>query len=327
MKIFTIFFLTIFLISCNSEKITGNEVPENEVPENEVPENEVPENEVSFLYDREPNISSCDEGALKDEEKQKALKTINEIRGLHRLKPVTYNYSDDVYTGKSALITVANATLNHHPKVNDQCWSPEGEFGSGKSNLYISSSGSYLSVVEKSENSIIQFLIDDNVDSLGHRRWLIDPFLSFVSYGRVDGKPLVDSKWNMVSGVSLKVINEEKAYIQDLLVDFVAYPFENYPSSYFKHNWYMSFSVLANTSNIWENKNVDYSNAIIEIYDEEGYMLNVHSISHDNTAYGLPNLLKWKVDNTLDNKKYLVKIKNVNVLNHKKNYEYWFKTY
>lgn len=255
---------------------------------------------VSDFYHRVPNIQTCDEGVLKDEEKQKALALTNQIRSLHNLKPVTYNFSDDVYTAKSALITAANAKLEQHPTMDYKCWTPEGEFGSKRSNLYISFYGYGLSP-ESVDKGIISFLTDDNVESLGDRRWLINPFLSFISYGRVDATS-VNRNSNNVTAVSLKLINDENAYIADSLIDFVAYPYEEYPDEYFKHGWYMSFSVLADTNNFQNNQDVDFSNAQVEIYEEGGSQLSTHSISFDNSAYGLQNLLKWKVDGIINEK-------------------------
>ncbi len=191
---------------------------------------------VDELYDVKPNPAACNEGVLKETEKQKVLKKLNVIRKLHGLKPVAYNSDDDKLTAKSALIMQANATLTHTPDKSMKCWSEEGAKGSGKSNLFIGFASGRKDV-DTSESYVAGWLIDDGVDSLGHRRWLIDPFLKYVSFGRVDGKPVVNSEWETTTGAAISVINEESADIKDTKTEFVAYPYQNYSNELFKKNW------------------------------------------------------------------------------------------
>ena len=152
------------------------------------------------LYDRNPIVSSCDAGELKAAEKALALTKVNAIRALHRLPPVAYDLASDIQTSKSALISVANAKLTHTPTTDDKCYTAEGKDGSGSSNLYISYSSGPRTLA--SDTAVTAFLIDDGVASLGHRRWLLHPFLSHTSFGRVDGTPLVSSPWSNVTGMS-----------------------------------------------------------------------------------------------------------------------------
>jgi len=267
---------------------------------------------IDDIYEILPDIQTCYEGVLKDSEKQKVLEELNFIRSLHGLNPISYNYEDDMYTAKAALIIVANEEMNHHPDQSYQCWTEEGEFGSSHSNLYMS--WGWENKIPKSEDFVIGWVVDEGVESLGHRRWMLFPFLSNTSYGRVDVLGF--------TGAVIKVINDE---INPSNVDFVAYPYEEYPRNLFLKNWYLSFSVVADRNNLWNNEKVDFSNTVIEIHSENGEALQVNSIYYDNKGYGIPNNLQWKADGIKYGMKYTVNIKNVKVVGVSKNYEYWFK--
>ena len=267
---------------------------------------------IADIYEVLPDIKNCSEGVLKDSEKQKVLEELNFIRSLHGLKPVSYNYKDDIYTAKAALIIVANEELNHHPDPSYKCWTKEGEYGCSHSN--ISMRWGWESNIPKSEDFVISQFIDNNVESLGHRRWILFPFLKNISYGRVDVPGF--------TGAAIKVINDDTTTAN---VDYVAYPFEEYPTNLFAKDWYLSFSVVANRNDLWANKSVNFRNAAIEISDESGNLLSVSSIYYNNEGYGNPNHLQWKVTGLKNGVKYTVSIKNVKVLGKDRSYEYWFK--
>lgn len=277
------------------------------------------------LYDRNPIVSSCDAGQLKASEKALALAKVNAIRALHRLPAVAYDFASDIQTSKSALISVANAKLTHAPTTDDKCYTAEGKDGSGSSNLYISYSSAPRTLA--SDAAVVAFLIDDGVASLGHRRWLLHPFLSHTSFGRVDGTPLVSSPWSNVTGMSLKVIGFPSADLTSTNIEYIAYPEGDYPSAYFKHGWYMSFSLLANKSGTFANGSsaVDFSAATVEVRDVGGVTLPVTEQSANYSGYGIPNALQWKVAGTVNNTQYTVRIQGTKVGGVVKDYQYVFR--
>lgn len=280
--------------------------------------------QMNTLYETPPDVTRCNPGVLKQEEKTKVLNKVNEIRRLHGLKPVAYEPEDDPLTQASALIIAANATLSHFPDKSLRCWSQEGEKGSSTSNLHISyyeGTGN----LDASETFVIGWLIDEGVESLGHRRWILDPFLKTISFGRVDGKPLVASRWDIVSGAAIKVINEARADIADLQSDFVAYPHNDYPSELFSLGWYLSFSALTDKEDPWGNRDVDYAGAKIEVKDDGGKLMKVSDVKHDNAGFGLPNILQWKVEGLRREETYQVKISGVKVAGKARDYAYRFK--
>ncbi|HET20512.1 MAG TPA: CAP domain-containing protein [Chromatiales bacterium] len=275
------------------------------------------------LYVREPNVASCDAGELNPAERDKVLARLNEIRALHGLPAVAYEPNDDVYVTAAALIIAANEQLSHTPATTANCWTNDGYTGSEKSNLHIYMSSS-STTRESSEASVDGFLIDDNVSSLGHRRWLLDPFLFSTAFGRVDGL-WPDSTWGNVTGTALKVINDVQANISHMSPTYIAYPVGNYPASLFETDWYLSFSVLADVNNKANNANVDFSGATISVSSGD-QALGVNSQSWNNQGYGLPNVLQWKVSGLQTGVDYAVTISNVKLPDGStKNYSYDFR--
>jgi uncharacterized protein YkwD len=277
------------------------------------------------LYDRLPIVPSCDPGQLKAGEKSQVLNKINEIRALHRLPPVIYDAPGDIQTAKSSLITVANIKLTHTPTAADSCYSEDGRLGSGSSNIFIQySTGPYTFA---SDRSVVSFLIDDGVASLGHRRWLLHPFLSRTSFGRVDGAPLVASTFRYVTGIAVKVIGYPDADLSGSSASYVAYPEGDYPSAYFKHGWFMSFSVLADKTSTFSNgpSVVDFSGATIEVKNPSGVALSISEQSADYTGFGIPNALQWKAAGTVSNVQYTVRILGVRVGGVVRNFSYVFR--
>ncbi len=275
----------------------------------------------SGLYDRTPIIDSCDAGLLKMSDKQAVLTEFNAVRALHRLPPVIYDSSADIYTQKSALIGVANAQLTHTPATSMFCYSDEGAQGSGQSNLFLA--GGYTPA---STESIARFLIDDNVASLGHRRWVLHPFLSQTSFGRVDGQPRTGSTLRHTA-TSLRVLGYPDANLSGNDINYIAYPEGNYPAKYFKHGWFMSFSVLADKGSTFANGQsaVSFNGATIQVTNAGGTALAVSEQSANYAGFGLPNVVQWKVAGTQNNVEYTVRIGNVTVGGQARNYQYTFK--
>jgi uncharacterized protein YkwD len=274
------------------------------------------------LYDRDPIIASCDAGQLKLSEKQRALDTVNAIRALHGLKPVAYDSSSDIDTAKSALMSVANQALSHTPPTNWNCYTTEGARGSGNSNLFLRWSS--VKSDYATEAGIASLLIDDGVSQLGHRRWLLHPFLSETSFGRVDGKPFANNNW--ATGISLKVIGGPDADLTGNNATYVAYPVGNYPAAYFKHGWFMSFSVIADKRGTFYNTQtaVDFSAATLQVLGPGGTSMTITSPSVDYQGFGLPNSVQWITQGTQNNVTYTVKVNNVFVLNQAKDFTYTF---
>lgn len=281
-------------------------------------------NRIAQAYVQPANIKTCQPAQITDSERQKALDEVNAIRAIHGLQPVSYNLVNDKYTANAALIIAANRTLDHYPSKASKCYNNEAALGSKESNLHISVGNSPILAEENFPKAVIDgLLIDEGVKSLGHRAWLLNPFLRSISFGRA-----TDLQKGYVDAAAVYV-QDTYPQVNNAAVDYIAYPYGQYQKAWFKHGWYMSFSVFFDKSDIWKNKEVDYSKVKIRITNEQGQPLSIPHIAkqdkhHQGGSAGLPNQLQWQVNGTKDLQRYQVSIENVIVNGQAKNYQYWF---
>ncbi|MDQ0250220.1 uncharacterized protein YkwD [Sphingomonas kyeonggiensis] len=277
---------------------------------------------VALLYSAQPNIAACQAGTLKAEVGARVLATLNDIRAHHRLPAVTYASADEPAVQQSALMMAANGALSHFPPSSWNCYTSAGATAAGQSNIYLGTGGLRYS---QDADILIGWLTDTNnitANNIGHRRWLLYPFLSTIAYGRVAG---VWQTNNRADGASIKVINSTQNTAGPL-PDYVAYPFEDYPARYFENGALLSFGVIANkSSNFGSNQQVNFSGATIAVRVRGGAALTVSNISFDNEGYGLPNNLQWSVSGLAANTTYDVTISNVVVGGAARNYSYYFR--
>lgn len=249
------------------------------------------------------------------------LAKLNAVRARHGLPQVTYDASDDGAAAEAALYMAANQTLTHEPSSSGKCYSANAYRLANSSNLHMSwGSGSTLGT--PSSNAIIGYLIDNNVSSLGHRRWVLNPYLGKTTYGRVDGQPDGSNSTYMAS--VMKASNGASSV--SMSNDFVAYPYGTYPSSDFSTGWFLSFSALPSKTNVWANSSdeVSYAGATISV-THSGGSLSVSQQSANYEGYGLPNHLQWKVAGLVANTDYTVTISNVTVNGATRQYQYPFR--
>jgi uncharacterized protein YkwD len=270
---------------------------------------------LASLYDELPNVAGCFEGRLKAAEKTKVLDYVNAIRRLHGLEAVTYSASDDINTAKAALIIVANATLTHTPTPSMTCYTAEGLTGSGTSNLAMRSGQTPSSAVY-----IDQFLIDNGVVSLGHRRWIIDPFLSAISFGRVDR-----TVGGALNGAALRVIFDQQKDIRNTSIELVAYPYHDYPARLLPTNGVLSLTVIHDRTSRSSNGGVDYSGAAVTVTSETGATITTENLGSDDDGYGVPNVFRFRAPGITTGIRYNVVVRNVVVDGAAREFSWWFK--
>ncbi|MGM0576233.1 MAG: hypothetical protein ACQEXJ_10935 [Myxococcota bacterium] len=148
---------------------------------------------------------------------------------------------------------------------------------------------------------------------LGHRRWILDPFLDRISIGSAHGPPRVPTRWPAAEVVVLKVHHDDPPDLTGTGVDFIAYPRGHYPAELFAPGWFASLSVLSNPSVRWRNDDVDYSNAAITVTPEDGDPAEVTGVDHDRRGFGLPNVLMWRLETVRTGVRYQVIVDGVRV--------------
>ncbi len=269
------------------------------------------------LYDPAPDLDNCYPGELGDEEKNAALSRVNYIRTLHGLAPVSYDYSNDIYVQAAAIIGAVNENLTHYPEQSDICYSEEGDLGASSSNLALW----YFSRITQwsSSNFVDIWISEKNSVSIGHRRWTLNPFMKSISFGRVDR---VTDAGRHYSSAAMWVFDEGSKANSN--VDFVAYPYGDYPASAVEPDGFCSFSALIDKNNIAANANVDFSGATISV-SSGGQNVSVTNVSYDNEYQGMRNSLQWRISGFQFETDYDVEIDGVSAAGTEKNYSYSFK--
>jgi uncharacterized protein YkwD len=269
------------------------------------------------LYQTPPDIPSCAEGTLSQETKDRALGQLNFLRVLLGLPPVNYDAGSDVLVQRAALISVANNQLSHFPPADWHCYSAEGATGAATSNLAISGSSNHFT--PSAEGFIVQW-----ANSMGHRRWLLDPFLAQTAVGIVHGTPLVGATLPYVAASALRVIYPLRADLTGLGLEFIAYPRGDFPSEFFTSDRLFSFSVLANTGSRRANgpSAVDFSRAQVSVEDSLGTNYSVTGLRSNYEGFGLPNHLQWEVPDLRNNVRYTVTVTGVRVNGEARTYRY-----
>lgn len=282
--------------------------------------------EASFsqYFEVQPDVNNCNAGTLKQSVINEVLDKVNHIRSLHKLKPVTYEALGSAMSMEGCLNMVASGEGGHIDNPSTPCYTKAGGEARMKGNIEYGGAGN------TAIGSIVGWLIDDhNADiegqyKVGHRRAILNPFLTRFSFGKSYGKPKSGGSSDFHASLFLYQDFTDGNAVENQL-DFIAYPYEYYPPEYVNKSFYLSFNALSSKTNLWNNQNVTYSGTTIEMKDESGNSVSVHSVKNDNEGWGsFPNNLSWKADGLADNVKYTVTIRNVNVGGTMKDFTYWF---
>lgn len=279
-------------------------------------------------YSTLPDIANCSAGVMTSNALQDALSTLNTIRALHGLPAATLSSADQQAAMEASLMMSANSQLSHTPPTTWKCYTAAGNAGAGSSNLYASYPSINLSLIS---NDVIfaGWMTEVNnivTNSVGHRRWILNPFMSAVAYGRVAG---MYNATQRIDSSALKVFNNTggSAVAASTIPDYVAYPQGNYPARYFDTSAIFSFSAIVDKTTTWGgNSSVDFSAATVTVKPTGGSTnLTVSAIAFDNDGYGVPNNIQWKVAGVTAGTSYDVTITNVRVRGVARNYSYSFK--
>ena len=270
------------------------------------------------------NLSQCQSGSLAQAYKNSALNTLNDIRALHGLAPVGYDAHYDDEMMQTALLNLANENLSHYPTTNMKCYSDVAKAGAGSSNLEVNfhSNGPIIDA----RDPMINALTERFSNNLGHRRWLLSPFLTRISFGAImNTAPNINNLY--VTGYATKVIFPEDLFkATSKSLGLIAYPYENYPSRYYEKGVPLSLSILVDQSASWKNEVVDFSQAHVTVTERGSSTLqSISNIQFDNVGQGLPNSLQFNFDTLEYNRFYDVSVSNVKVNGELKNYSYWFR--
>jgi uncharacterized protein YkwD len=275
------------------------------------------------LYAALPDTAICRAGTLTAAEKSGAMAGVNAIRVAHGLAAVAYDTAGDNEVMQTALMSVANSALSHAPPSTWGCYSAAGLSGAQTSNLYLGGPSAYLTLA--STASILSGWLADvgSEATLGHRRWMLDPFLKQIAFGRVDVQA--------ASGVRTTAAAIKVIYSSDgtgpVTPDYVAYPVGDYKKAYFQGNPIQSFTAIADKTSRSANglSKVDYGAATVSVVPRAGTALTVTEISPDYVGYGVPNVLRFRAAGITAGVVHEVTVANVRVNGVLRSYSYTFR--
>ena len=271
-----------------------------------------------------PDINNCYAGKLSANFRNEFLTELNTVRALHGLPHVSYDDTREDEMMQTALILAANNILTHYPESNTDCYSDIGAVSARTSSLEM---GVRQNKYDYSPAESITNMVHDKLNlfagDVGHRLWMLNPFLQKSAYGSVNAPSFKDTRFPYVVGTSIKVVYPfNNATTAPLGV--IAYPYHNYPAKYYMPGSILSISVLTDQKNFFANRNVDYAKANAVVTERRsGAKQKISNIRYENN--GVPNHIQFNFDDLKLNVIYDVKLSNVLVNGQPKEYSYWFK--
>ena len=140
------------------------------------------------------------------------------------------------------------------------------------------------------------------VAAAGHRRWMLNPFATHMSYGQVYGHTVQ----------KVFDFDHEPAITPFVTVDYVAFPYDTYPALFMADDPPWSFSVIENKTTRGKNKHPYFQLATVTVTRvSDGARLPVGKLYMDTKGSGVPNFLSWRVQGWEYDTPYHVTIRNV----------------
>ncbi len=128
------------------------------------------------------SVDECRPGRLADGSTQRQLDALNFARRMAGLQTVTLDTKVVPGAQAAALIMTANHAVSHDPPPRWRCWTRQGHDAAAESNLY-------EGTPRQSNSDKIEAYLDDwggGNQRVGHRRWLLHPYLSSVGIAGTD---------------------------------------------------------------------------------------------------------------------------------------------
>lgn len=275
------------------------------------------------LYAEQPDFERCRPGRLRPEITTTLTARVNEVRALHGLAPVTYDPATENTAVAAALVFAANGSLSHYPGSWWRCFTEDASTGARLSNIF---GGASERLIFVSMDEMVTGWMTDvrhmNPGSIGHRRWLLDPFLATISFGRVAGI-LPDGR--RTDGAAMRIIGSNRVVPEPIEGGFIAYPFGDYPARFWDPRAQLSFAVLVDLRDKTASEQVDYAQARVSVRQRGGEALEVGRVSFDNNTYGLPNSLQFAAEGLQPGVSYDVSIRGVRVQGQSRDFAYSFR--
>lgn len=284
--------LLLVVVSISSCKKEDKEEPKPELSQREAAiedykknflASEISSDELNWTGD----AKNCNAGTISQIVHDRFVQRVNYLR---RATGLSDNLTSDPEFSKkcqeAALMSHANGDIEHFPPKNWKCYSENGAFACGKSNLaYGYSSPS---------NALLGFMRDGNQIDPGHRRWILYSALGNIGIGCAEKATVmgvIDTKGGQTSDFPVFTSWPPKGYVMAPLV---------------YGNWHFSIP----------GRSADFSKAKVEMFNNKGEMLELSTVQPLENGYG-DNAIGWIPKNidTKSNEDTIIKVKVSNVIN------------
>ena len=272
------------------------------------------------------DLNACQAGRPSEAERQLFINTLNEIRALHNLPKVRYDQAYEDQMMQASMLLAVNEKTSHYPDATWSCFSDIGYQGASTSNLNFVQAYQPLASYG-ADTHLINWLIEKNSTSIGHRRHILSPFLTKTAYGEVSNTEA--KSVSTILGAAMKVVYPfaSQTLSTTMPKGVIAYPYHVYPKKFFSKTEPLSLSILVNPQNAYANNQVDFSQAKLVVTRRDNQQVQaISNIQYDNISYGLlANNLQFHFSAMEYNVIYDVNVKNVLVDGKAEDYTYWFK--
>ena len=140
------------------------------------------------------------------------------------------------------------------------------------------------------------------VAAAGHRRWILNPFATYMSYGQVEG----------YAAQKVFGFDRESKFLPPITVDHIAFPYETYPFTLMADDPPWSFSVVEDKKSLQGNRHPYFQLATVRVTRvSDGTRLRVSHLHNDGGEKNVLNFLSWRVAGWEFDTLYQVEIRNV----------------
>lgn len=229
------------------------------------------------IYTALPAAETCEAGVLAPEWEARALAQVNRARLQAGLPEVTLAQDDG---GPLQACTLINALLGQttsDPPEGSACWSAaaaEACRGSNLTTLGFRVASADPDLVHRSlqipETFVDSWLVDDDsggdgVPTLGHRRWLLDPFLGPTQFA-MGYAVSTDASGVLVRQVgALRVVTESPTAELVLEHPYVAWPVGETPAAWMALDGWLLVSVVVSTQEPAASAAVDFRGVTVRL--------------------------------------------------------------
>ena len=125
------------------------------------------------------SVPGCVAGHPSADAQRATLASLNFVRAMAGLDPVSFSGALSSQAQEAALIMTANHALSHDPPRSWDCWTQTGADAAGRSNIGLTSG-------QMTAGRSVELYMDDAGSmnhAVGHRRWVLNPFATTMGNG------------------------------------------------------------------------------------------------------------------------------------------------